>query len=845
LSSQQGDRIAASVNREAEFGLLLGRYRVAKGHTQEQLAERAELSVQAISALESGKRRAPQAATLDMLLKALELAPDDEKALVAAAGRARLRGPKGFGTAALHLATSPNPHNLPLQLTPLIGRRNEMEDVERRLADARMLTVVGPGGIGKTRVALSVAERQVSRWTDGVWFVDFAPLDHERSIVASVASALGLSLGTQEDPLDSLVNGLRGRTLLLLLDNCEHLAEAVAELATALLQRCPNLRVVATSQHVLGVPGESIYRTPPLSLPSPEQTHLTLAEAENYDAVALFLSHVRSAGGAAVSDEQAISIVEICRRLDGIALAIKLAAARVPTLGLEKVRERLDVRLRLLTRGVAGARQQTMRALIDWSHGLLDEREQTLFRRLAIFAAGWTLEAAEAVGAGEPVAEDDVLDVLTSLVEKSLVDPHIANTQPSLEPASRFADGVAGFPTRFRLLESTRAYGLERLAAAEEELALSRRHAAWMAAFADEAYERFWTVPTRAWLSDVLPELENVRAALAWSVASGEDIELGARVVSGLMPLWQARGPGEGRRWIEAFLEVLPADANARVRGRLWWSYAALSVAKRKVDAARQAGSAYAIAADQAGIAESLRFEAEGLRHMHQFVDAQDSIERALAIYGGTELRGTLRYPAALQTRGLILLDERRYEAARAAMQESLDRFTRLGDETLAASVAIQLAELHFALGDPVQAAALAESAVAMAGRPSDKAGAYCNAAAYDLALEKYADAREAARNAIRLAVREELAIYAMIATQHLASIAIHRGDARSGATLLAFVDRWYEQEGFKREHTEQTLYDSAIIVLPERLTSEEIARARERAADLTEDSAIAEALST
>src|SRR6516225_8299379 len=367
------------------------------------------------------------------------------------------------------------PNNLPIQLTSFIGREREKAEVGRLLFISHLVTLTGSGGAGKTRLALQVAAEGLEEFPDGVWFVELAALSDPNLVLKAVASVLsGLE---QPGPVmtETLADSLRGKSMLVVLDNCEHLVEVCAHLADALLRGCPNLRILATSREALGVTGETVWRVPSLSVPDPQ--HLPPLDGfKEYDAVRLFIDRaVASDPQFAVTISNAPAVAQVCHRLDGIPLALELAAARVRVLAVEQIATRLDDRFRLLTGGsrTAVLRQRTLRATMDWSFDLLSQEERALLRRLSVFAGGWSLEAAEAICSGNGVAASDILDLLTQLVDKSLV---ITETQ----------SGEA----RYRLLETVRQYGWERLVESKEAAKIRTRHRNWYLEFAERAEPR-------------------------------------------------------------------------------------------------------------------------------------------------------------------------------------------------------------------------------------------------------------------------------------------------------------------------------------------------------------------
>ena len=374
------------------------------------------------------------------------------------------------------------PNNLPVQLTSFIGRERELAEVKQLLEHHRLVTFTGAGGTGKSRLSLQVAADLMDAYPDGVWLVELAPLTDPRLVPGAVADVLGLREEAGRPLLGTLADVLRTKALLLILDNCEHLIGACAELAEALLRQSTQLRILASSREALGIAGEQPFRVPSLSLPDPRRLSSTtpdLATAlSQSEAVRLFIDRVVTIQPHFhVTNRNAPAVAQICHRLDGIPLAIELAAARVKVLPVEQIASRLDDRFRLLTGGSRTAlpRQQTLRALIDWSYDLLSETERTLLRRLSVFAGGWTLEAAEAVCAGDGVDEYDVLELLTHLVDKSLALPEEH-------------DG----DVRYRLPETVRQYARDRVLEAGEAAPLAERHLAYCLAFSERAEPELW-----------------------------------------------------------------------------------------------------------------------------------------------------------------------------------------------------------------------------------------------------------------------------------------------------------------------------------------------------------------
>ncbi len=443
-------------------------------------------------------------------------------------------------------------HNLPLEVTSFVGREREIDQVRRLLPTTRLLTLTGAGGCGKTRLALRAAAELGDAYPDGIWLVELAALADPGLVPWAVASVLGIPTTPGRSVVDSLVGGLGSRTVLLVLDNCEHVVTATAELVDALLRRCPGLRVLATSRERLGSPGETTLRVPSLALPPPGEPP-PAERLPDHEAVRLFIERALAARpDFAVTESNAPLIVDICRRLDGMPLAIELAAARVRSFAIEQIAARLDDRFRLLTVGPRTVipRQQTLRATMDWSYALLSEPERALLRRLSVFAGGWTLEAAEAVCEGDGITPHAMLDLLTRLVDKSLV---IAEEQHGA--------------VRYRLLETIRQYAREKLVETGEDERARDRHLAYFLRLAEEAEPVVRGSSDAATLVCLEEEHDNLRAALEWSLTPPRPVEAALRLSGALAWFWWLRGyHNEGCRWLDRALAAAPQRSAARMR---------------------------------------------------------------------------------------------------------------------------------------------------------------------------------------------------------------------------------------------------------------------------------------
>ena len=564
-------------------------------------------------------------------------------------------------------------HNLPSQLTSFIGREKEIETVKHLIAPhggGRLLTLTGAGGSGKTRLALQVAYATLDVFPDGVWFIDFAPLTDQALVPQSLLTTLGLSEQAGRSTLAIVSDFLQPKQALLILDNCEHLIQACAQLAETLLRACPTLHILATSREALGVAGETPYLVPTLTTPDP--THASLDTLPQYEAVRLFVERAQTVWpGFALTVDNMPAIAQVCHQLDGIPLTIELAAARVKALRVEQIASRLEDRFRLLIRGARTdlPRHQTLHALIDWSHDLLAETERALFRRLAVFAGRWTLDAAEAVCVGDDVEADAVLDLMTQLVNKSLV----------------ISERVQGKDARYHMLETIRQYASERLLEANEGEQLRNRHLDFFLQWAERAEPKLHGPEQLEWLDQIETELDNLRAALEWDLAQAEHGEASLRLASALLSFWSLRGRvSEGRVWLDRALKSSAASAASIVRAKALHAagylarlhgdtMAARALLEASIDLWRALGPV-----GNTGLAQTLANLAEVMRRLGDPAAARSLASEAVALCREQGERWNLAY--ALSSLGYALRDQEEFALARSVLNESVTLWQDLGD---------------------------------------------------------------------------------------------------------------------------------------------------------------------
>ena len=737
------------VNGATEFARLLRSFRVSKGLSQEELAERAGLSRRGVSDLERGARRAPYAHTVQKLADALGMG-DAERGRFVSASRQRMvpEAPTGISEQAL---------GQPVALTSLIGREEALAALSELLKANRLTTMIGPGGIGKTRLAQGVAALAATWQSDGVRVVELAAVSSPLMVSNALAAALGLRDEPGAPLLQTLIRALRTRHMLLVFDNCEHLVEACAALVTSILQGTTAVRILATSREPLGIPGEWLYPVLPLAVPT--AASLAARELANVPSVQLFTERARAAGTSfTLTASNAQAVVDICCRMDGIPLALELAAARMRILTVEQIAERLGDSLGLLSNPdrSAAPRHQTLRAAIGWSFTLLSDGEQQLFARLSVFAGGWTIEAAEVVcsvsadahspEAHADVAPADVLDLLARLIDRSLVV-----AEPSLHGTMRY-----------RMLEPLRQYAAERLLEAGEVALLRDAHLEWFVTVAEQAEREMWSAGQVKCLDRLYLDRDNVHAALTWSTTRG-DPEAGLRIAAALPRFWDFRGSlRQATEWLAALLALPGAQGRTPIRAKALTAYGyCLTMWDRRTDAVA-------------------------------------ALQESLELYKAFGQPAWLAAPTFFRGFAVTWIDQDP-DAAEPWLRESLELSQQYGPVWVTCCALFGLGDVARLRGNLPLAERLLAECIGMAGRMGDRwVGSYARLGLGMLLLQK-AD-RPAAREHLEQALRLTLELgdkrCTTYALECLAHLALAEGRADHAARLFGAAQGMREPVG-------------------------------------------------
>lgn len=697
--------------------------------------------------------------------------------------------------------------NLPLQTTSFVGREREIQEVLDLLTVNRLVTLSGAGGCGKTRLALEVALRMQGAFADGIWLVEMAALSDPSLLPRAVAQIFHLREEPGTPLLDLLTTTLAQKHVLLILDNCEHLIDACAGLVDHLLRNCPELRILVTGRETLRITGETIYTVPPLAVP--EQECVDLEMLSSYEAVRLFVARAEAVRSTfSVAAENVPAIVQICRRLDGIPLAIELAAARMKGLTAEQLAARLDDRFRLLTGGSRTAlpRHQTLRALIDWSYNLLTEVERVVLCRLAVFSGGWTLEAAESVCAGPSIDAGEMPVILLQLVDKSLV------------VAEKY-----GGENRYHFLEIVRQYALERLLAMDEAGTVREQHCRWFVRLAEDADTMLQTPEEATWLRLLDVEYDNLRAALAWSMES--DAGLGQRLAAALWRYWYVRGYwSEGRGWLGRALSH-DGTTGLAVRAQLLGGAGVLATMQDEYAVAREMYEESLTIrrklGDTAGIATLYANLGEVAFQQCDYTVARRLYEESLKLARKEGDHTTM--PHLLTYLGRIAREQGDSECATALWEEGLHLARETGNRRATASLLACLGQVARDRGDFERAALHLQSGLAIYHELGNKVGiAAALTRLGQIARDQSDFTRAATLHESSLAIYRELADRWGTAEclEHLAAAAADQGYLERAARLWGCAEALRYSIGTPLSPADRVQYARDVAAARSRLDS-------------------------
>ena len=700
--------------------------------------------------------------------------------------------------------------NLPRMTTSFLGREEEIAEISALLHKHDVVTLVGSGGVGKTRLSLQVAANVLEGFLDGVWLVELAPLASGELIASTVAAAMGRRLASRGEPLENLLGILKSKHAVLVFDNCEHLAQPAAHVIGTILRACRGIKVLASSRQGLEIPGEQTYRLPPLAIPT---------------AISLFADRATAVDRRFVVSEQNESdIAEICRRLDGVPLAIELAASKTAVLSLKQLLEKLNERFRLLAQTSTDRlpRQQTLRAMIDWSFDLLADDERVVFARLSVFSGGWTLEAAQAVCAGGAIDEWRVLELLSALVSKSLVAVETGEDD-----------------LRYGLLNSIREYSNERLTAAHEHGDIAAKHAGYYAEFICSLEPLIDSLEDVRWQEAIRKELDNCRGALDWALLRANDPDVGLRVLAHIEWPELVTTPREAVDWFDAAVSLIDATDDPATKARVlrqqvrlkWLVGRPLS---ERLGAAMQSVAAARASGDPSEIARALTSLGACYTAAGRFADAEPLFQEA---YRAPETLSATAVNEVLRNWAVMNLQHGDLEIARRRFTEVVER-ERPGSEAHASAL-LNLGELEFEAGNVARARAAARQARATFAQlhAAPLLLVVSNLAAYAMADDDLDEARDLLADALGI-LKDSGTRWNVTALEHHAVLAALLGDYERGATMLGFTDA-RSGDGEARQRTEQYGYERLMRLLADRYEEAELTRRLEAGARLKDEQAL------
>ena len=764
----------------------------------------------------------------DILARELSVEPAEEtKALMQTAGEPASRH---LSNSAPMMRDQPlgrtvQEHNLPRHMTSLVGRDREVDEVLLRMRQYRLVTLTGPGGAGKTRLAMEIGARLIGGYADGIWLVELASITDPQLVGEALCGALGVPVADDRPAVESAKAHLRQKEVLLIIDNCEHLVSASASLAETLLQTCPSVSILVTSREGLSVAGERLYRVPSLAFPRQSES-ITASAANAYSAVQLFVDRAAAiTEGFALDDANAPDIASICSQVEGIPLAIELAVGRLRMMRPDWLAANLSASFLTLRRStrVGPRHHQTLRNMLDWSYDLLLPEEQTLLRRLAVFAGGCSLASAIRVAGGGPIPEEDVFDLLSSLVEKSLVAVDLSEAEP-----------------RYRLLETTRRYALDK----QRECGEPGRHTQLMQYLLhrfNEAHESWPGTPTTTWLGRYEPELDNVRTSLEWAFAEGGDAALGVALTSLSIRLWDELSLfRERQRWSETAALHVNEHTPPAIAARLLLIRTSNSAHgdQSGFSLADQAVQLFRSADRPLDFGEALARAGAALLTIETIAKSVPYLEDALRVL--EPLGPTKPLASCLRSKGVAAYLGGDVTTARALIERSMAVCSSVGDSRGIASAQIALAELDFVAGRVVRAIDGAQKM--LAGPDHNRRQAILglsNLASYHLAAGNKEQARQAAAESLREARALGWTAAIVRAGEHLALLSALEGELDHAARFLGFADAFYAKGMASREWTEQVTHQRLTAELVKGLSALRFSALREEGGQWSEQQAI------
>jgi predicted ATPase/class 3 adenylate cyclase len=744
------------------------------------------------------------------------------------------------------------PNNLPVQLTTFIGREKEMSDIKELLIKTHLLTLIGSGGTGKTRIALQSAAEMIDDFENGVWFVDLAPLLQPELLPQTLAEVLDVSEDPKRDLSETISEFIKDKEMLIILDNCEHLIEAVCKLSEKLLQSSLKLKIIATSREALRITGEQTLSILSLSLPDPEKDN-TLEKLTKFESVRLFLDRAVAVNqNFKVTDANAKVLAGICHHLDGIPLAIELASARVKVLTLEKINERLNDRFKLLTGGERTAlpRQQTLKSLIDWSYDLLSEPEKILWRRLAAFSGGWTMDAAEEVCSGALINKDDILDLLNNLIEKSII---IFDERKD----------------RYRMLETIKQYGQEKLKEVSEQDLMKNKHLLYYTELAEFIKPKLIGPELKKELNKLEEDYSNYQSALTWSIEENKRQE-GPRLAVVLCKYWHIRGfIFEGRRWLDSVLQQrddIPKPILASILNYLGvFDYAqgeydkAQTELEDALELRKESGDNKSIvdglnvlgllAYDKGEFDKAQKLHEECLKLQREIGDklgiaisinnlglifqdrknvenekyAQSLYNEGLQLF--REFGDTRRTATFLHFLGNVFFDKKEFDTAKKYYEESLDLFRELGNTRPIAYSLGSLSNLAKNEGDYLKAKSLFEESLSLTEQIGDKMGMSINLTNLGeifFYLGDYEKSYSLLKKGLTILLELGNHIFISINVLEFVQLILRNNDFATSVVLLGAIEKALSSKGVVFETETLNKYEKTIALLRDKLTEEE-----------------------